>query len=288
MNNYDLILVTTHQDEFNIYNLIASIDDNIENINVLLIVLSQESKIVYVPINPLLSIVFIEESKMGLSKARNIAIHYLLNQYSSDYIMFPDDDTLFDKHFFVNFKEVTAKRCCLITPIFNTGSNELYIGSTNQIDFEMKVSDLKLVGSPNQILLYDKLKSHLFFDECLGLGAKYGSSEDMDLFLRLISQGVKFIYTNELYTYHPKKTANYDGKSFVYLITRFNNYSAGYAYLIYKHNLYYFFPNYLFRTIAATIYFLFKFNFKLSLAYFFQFFLRLHKLIFLGLRKILK
>jgi hypothetical protein len=48
---------------------------------------------------------FINELKMGLSKARNIALKYLLdNILSAEYIMFPDDDSSFDSVFFDNFQ----------------------------------------------------------------------------------------------------------------------------------------------------------------------------------------
>ena len=178
--------------------------------------------------------------------------------------MFPYDDTIFDLYFFLNFKKAKITYTCFITPIYNEGSKVLYIGSLNKYEFKMKISDLSLVGSPNQIILYNKLKNELFFDESLGLGAKYGSSEDMDFYIRLLIKGEVFIYTNKLYTFHPKKVSNYYGKSLMDIIRRFRNYSYGYAFLITKYNLNFLIPNYLFRTLAASLYFLFKLKFKLS------------------------
>jgi hypothetical protein len=280
-NNYDLIMIVTHRDIECVHELLLSIESCEGLINVLVIIISQVKDFSYLPRKNVFNIKIIVQSPMGLSKARNIGLNYLSSVgYSSKYIMFPDDDTTFDKFFFLNFKKATLSNSCFITPIYNEGSKDFYIGSSSKHNFQMKISDLSLVGSPNQILLYDKLKNYLYFDENLGLGAKYGSSEDMDLFVRLIKKGEVFIYTNKLYTFHPKKVSNYYGKSFKDVISRFRNYSFGYAFLISKHNLNFLIPNYLFRTLAASLYFLFKLKFKLSLAYLYQLFIRIHFIVF--------
>ncbi len=100
-------MVSTHQSDLTIYNLLNSIDDNILNIELLLIVVSQNCCVSFIPKNELFSIVFLNETNMGLSKARNIALDYIKkNNISSDYIMFPDDDSSFDKIFFTNFSKV--------------------------------------------------------------------------------------------------------------------------------------------------------------------------------------
>ena len=288
MKNFDLIMVTTHQDELNIFKLISSIDNNIENINVLLIVLSQECIIVYIPVNPLLSIVFIEDSKMGLSKARNIAMHYLLNNsFSAEYIMFPDDDSSYDENFFFKFPDIQNLNRCFVTSIYNEGTKDIYIGKKTTSDVLLGISDLRLIGSPNQIILYDKLKHQIFFNEQLGVGALYGSSEDMDLFIRLFNQGEQFVYTNKIYSYHPKKVAAYKNTKFKNIVERFRNYSSGFAYLIFKYRLYYFIPEYLIRTLLAFFVFFLKFQFKLAFAYLFQFFIRIGILIKFSFNKCL-
>jgi glycosyltransferase involved in cell wall biosynthesis len=129
MTNYNLILITTHQDKLHILKLIDSIDDNIKNIKVLLVVVSQECKLEYKTKNSLLTIVFIDEEKMGLSKARNIALKYLLNNnLSAEYIMFPDDDSSFDVSFFIHFPSILGSNKCYITPIYNEGTKDLYLG----------------------------------------------------------------------------------------------------------------------------------------------------------------
>jgi hypothetical protein len=273
-------MVTTHQDDLNIFKLIDSIDNNIENIEVLLVVVSQECEINYISHNALLSVVFIQESKMGLSKARNIALKYLLNNdISAEYIMFPDDDSSFDENFFLNFSSVLNTNKCYITPIYNEATKDLYFGKQTPNNKIINQSDHQLIGSPNQIVLYDKLKNQIFFNEKLGVGALYGSSEDIDLFIKIFREGEHFVFTNDIYSYHPKKVAAYKNTGLKKIIKRFQNYSSGFAYVIFKYRLFSFIPEYLIRTLGAFIIFLLKFQFKLAFAYLLQFFIRIKILL---------
>lgn len=273
-------MVTTHQDDLNIYKLIDSIDSNIVNIEVLLIVVSQECTIIYETKNPLLTIVFIQESKTGLSKARNVALNFLSqNTISAEYIMFPDDDSSFDQEFFINFPAILNSNKCFIIPIYNEGTKDLYFGKRTKENKLIKPMNHQLIGSPNQIILYNLLKKDIVFNEELGVGAKYGSSEDLDLFLNLYLKGNSFVFTNKLYNFHPKKVAAYKNVPLQNIIKRFKNYSSGFASVIFKYKYFKLIPEYLIRTLVAFVVFAIKFNFKLSLAYLVQFFLRIQLLI---------
>lgn len=278
MKAYDLIMVTTHQDALNIFKLIGSIDNNAENIKVLLVVVSQKSKIDYLPKNPLVSIVFIQKCKMGLSKARNIALKYLISKnISAEYIMFPDDDSSFDNDFFENFAKIKEADNSFIIPIFEENSipKKLYMGKILDENTVILETNHSLIGSPNQLIRYKANIEELFFDEKLGVGAIYGSCEDYDLFIRLVRSGEKFLYTSKLYNFHPKKTDVYKNMSFKQIVKRFKNYSSGFCFVIFKYNLKQFILIFLIRTLIASSVFFVRLNFKLSLAYLIQFFDRL-------------
>lgn len=280
MSNYNLIFIATHQDNLHIYKLVNSIDSNINNIKVLLVVVSQECEITYESQNPLLTIIFIDEVKMGLSKARNFALEYVSrNAISAEYIMFPDDDSSFDQEFFINFPSILNSNKCFITLIYNTGTKDLYFGKKTKENKLIKPIDHQLIGSPNQIILYDLLKKDIVFNEELGVGAKYGSSEDLDLFLNLYLKGNSFVFTNKLYNFHPKKVAAYENVQLRDIIRRFKNYSSGFAFVIFKYKYFKLIPEYLIRTVVAFVVFAIKLNFKLSLAYLVQFFLRIKLLL---------
>ena len=276
MSSYNLIFISTHQDNFHIYKLINSIRPNIKNIKTLLLIVSQECEIDNNSNNELLDIISVESLKISLSKARNIALDYLLqNRISSEYIMFPDDDTSFDQIFFENFSTILNSNKNYITPIYKEGTKDLYFGRKTKDNKIITPRDHQLIGSPNQIILYDYLKSDIQFDEKLGVGAQYGSSEDFDLYLKLYQKGNQFFFTNKLYNYHPAKVAAYKNVNLNHIVKRFENYSSGFAYIIFKYKLFKLIPEYLFRTFVAFIFFGLKLDFKLSRAYLTQFFIRI-------------
>lgn len=278
MKKIDLIMVTTHQDDLNIFKLIDSIDSNILNVKVLLIIVSQECEIAYLPKNPLFSIIFIQECRMGLSKARNVALDYLtIKNISAEFIMFPDDDSSFDDIFFQNFKNIKESANSFIIPIFEEYSlpKKLYMGKIRPENAIVTEKEHDLIGSPNQLIRYTPNLEILKFDEKLGVGAIYGSCEDYDLFIRLNRSGEKFLFTSKLYNFHPKKTNVYKNMSFKKIVKRFKNYSSGFCFVIFKYNLKQFILMFLIRTLIASAVFFVRLNFKLSLAYLIQFFDRL-------------
>jgi len=273
-------MIATNQDNLNIYNLIKSIDYNVKTNKHLLIIINQGTELILNFSNPYLTIKTIQETKISLSKARNIALKYLLeNSISSEYIMFPDDDSSFDSVFFENFQAILGSKKNYITPIFATGSKELYFGEKTEENTIITAKDHQLIGSPNQIICYNRLKNTLSFNEDLGVGAKYGSCEDFDLFIRLNILGEKFVFTNQLYNYHPRKVAAYKDVQLQTIVKRFKNYSSGFAFVIFKYKLFNLIPEYLIRTIGACVIFALKFQLKLSMAYFLQFFIRIRLLI---------
>ncbi|SEG17553.1 hypothetical protein [Flavobacterium urumqiense] len=279
MTNYNLILITTHQDELNIFKLIHSIDSNIKKIKVLMVVVSQECEISYSTKNSFLSIAFIHESKMGLSKARNIALKYLLsNVISAEYIMFPDDDSSFDENFFMYFPLVLNTDKCYITPIYNEGTKELYLGKFLNEGSFINEDKHSLIGSPNQVVLYEKFKEQVFFDEDLGVGGKFGSCEDYDHFIRLSRAGAKFYYISKIYSFHPAKSTK-NLLSLKETKKRYKSYSPGFVCIIKKYKKYKFIPLFLLRPLGGSLIKIFGFDFKMANVYFSVFFFRIELLI---------
>jgi glycosyltransferase involved in cell wall biosynthesis len=284
--NYKIIMITTHRDNLNIFNLLESLDNINNELTLLVVLVSQESLIKYIPKSKNLTIKFINEKKIGLSKARNIGLDYLLkNNITSEYIMFPDDDSTFDKNFSQEFIKILGSEKNYITPIYNTNSQKLYLGKPHKNGAKILIKNYYLVGSPNQVIQYNKYKELIYFNENLGVGAKYGSSEDLDLFIKLNLYGIKYFYNSLIYSYHPKKTNVYKNKTISDIIKRFKSYSSGFAVVIFEYKLYRFIPTFLFRTFAAFIYYIIKFNFKLSLAYLIQLLFRIKLLCYYSMKK---
>jgi hypothetical protein len=281
MNYFNLILISTHQDDKNIYNLLKNLDSENLNIKVFLLIVSQNCKINYIVSNVLnLTIQFIQTEKMGLSKARNIGLNYLINNnVKSEYIMFPDDDTSFDDNFIQNFKQILGSNKCYITPIYNEGTKNLYLGKFIKPDKLMNEKDHQYVGSPNQIILYSKFINFIYFDENLGVGTINGSCEDLDLYFRLNRTGAKFYSINKLYSYHPSKKSKNKTKT-RQVFKRYKSYSLGYFFLMKKYNKTRFIFPFLIRPIFGSFYNLIFLNLKMINVYVSLFFFRLYLVLF--------
>lgn len=287
MESFDLIFITTHQNNQFLPNLIKSIDNHITDLKLLLVVISQECDFKYETKKDFFKIAFIDEKKMGLSKARNIGLNYIKEKnITAEYIMFPDDDSSFDKNFSTEFKKILGSEKSYITPIYNNNSKKLYFGKPYETGKIVGVQKYYLVGSPNQIIQYNKYKEFIHFNENLGVGAKYGSSEDLDLFIKLNLNGIKYYYINEIFSYHPQKTDIFINKKLDDIINRFKTYSSGFAVIIFKYKLYSFIPSYLTRTFVAFVYYGLKLKFKLSYAYFIQLIFRIKLLFTFSFKKV--
>lgn len=280
-DKYDLIFITTHQSNLYIYNLLDSIK-SVEELKLFVVVLSQGIELDVFNYKSIFDIEVVSVNKMSLSKARNIGLDFLKkNNILANFIMFPDDDTVFDELFFKNFTFLKESEISFIIPIYELMSSpkKLYMGEILDEGTIVKEIDHHLIGSPNQVIRYSKNSDVLYFDEKLGVGALYGSCEDYDLFIRLNRAGEEFLFTSQLYNFHPKKTDIYINMNLAQILKRFKNYSAGFCYIIFKYNLKKFIFMYLFRTLAASGYFLLKLNFKLSYAYLMQFFFRVFLIV---------
>lgn len=289
---YDLIFLVTSRDkslsERFISNIVDSYDNNLE---LLLFFVNQKAITNYESFDFKFDFQVIDTELVGLSSARNIGLDILReNNINAKFIMFPDDDSTFDKTFFQKFNQLDSKsELNYVTPIYNVGTFDTYIGCKNCNYKLLTEKNVAIVGSPNQILNYQLYKTLIYFDTKLGVGADYGSSEDHDLFYKLLENGATYVYTEIVYSFHPMKTNNYNNVSLRKILNRFSNYSKGFAYVNFKYRIYYHFPEYLYRTLLASIFFLVKLRLKLSFAYLIQFFIRIYFILFFATnRKLLK
>ncbi len=275
MDEKDLVMIATLQDDLYIYKLLNSIDDSLINIRLEVILVSQNVKVAFLPKNKFLTITILNEGYMGLSKARNIALRYLYaRDIRVEYIMFPDDDSSFDEVFFKNFSNILGSKKNYVSYIYNENSKSLYLGKQTEDDKKLGIKDYHLVGSPNQIIQYRIMKNKIYFNNQLGVGAKFGSSEDLDLFISISLDGHPYHFIKNLYSYHPSKLDIYSDVDFKKILKRFKSYSSGFAYVVFRYKQYNLLPNYFIRTLLAFLFYLTRFKFKLSLAYLIQLYFR--------------
>jgi hypothetical protein len=269
MKSYDFILISQFSTLDNYQHLLESLNKaDLENISVLLLFINQSSKEIRIDQYLNHEVIIIDIKKMvSLSKSRNLAIEYLLeNNFSSKYVMIPDDDCWFSETFFRNVLDM---------PFQNYGINVIDpYQNKSHLKFPIKEKrlmkkDFGIIMSINQIFLYDSFIGTGFFDENLGIGSIYGGSEDSDFFCRVCDY-YNFVFTPKLEIYHLLHLSKFQNVQFWRLLKMINGYAKGLFYMAKKNNLHYTVFRTAFITPLKIPYYILKRNIKMSLIYFFN------------------
>lgn len=279
---YNLIFISTFINESYIYKLIDSIVSNNNFISLYFVIVNQTASRLKFPESTVIDFCEINTEKLPLSKARNIGITHLLeNNIYFDYIMFPDDDTTFDKDFFNEFNGVVVNNCNYLIDVFGQNTKDLYI-ENNIVEGQLiKTDKPKAVMSVNMLVNEKSFRKVGLFDEKMGVGAEYGAGEDTDLFLRCVALSGPFIYTKKLWNYHPKFEDKHKALSLKQLMRKYKNYGKGVIYLNVKHKQYLTALELCVSALGGSIAALLKFDVKLFVARLYAFFIRFYTLLVL-------
>ncbi len=236
MINTDLLFISTGSDAKLLKSLIASISGNTEGVKVYLLIVNQGPSFKFENKDPFLEIQILEHgAQISLSAARNIALKQLFKEeVRAKHLMFPDDDTSFRKDFFLNYSSLSAKAAYL-AKIINTEDGKDYRKYPQQKLCGRKEL-IPWVASVSLVLPYKIVCEIGFFDPKLGVGAKWGSSEDLDYFLRA-SQKVEFCFLPDLKTCHPSRFGKYWQMKPSQIRNRFKAYTDGYLAVYYRYDL---------------------------------------------------
>ncbi|MDY3789691.1 glycosyltransferase family A protein [Bacteroides fluxus] len=235
---YDLIFISTCTVLDHVHNLLSSIANNNKSLKVCVVTLFQcglDSDVIYdTPHSVFVKLKYGE--LCGLSKARNIGIRYVREfNLVASYVMFPDDDSTFDKEFFDNFKNEVHSDTLI--NVFCEGTRSLY-QKMPQLSYLEKTDNYLNAMSVNMIIQYDHFMEVGFFDERMGVGAKYGAGEDGDFFLRICEQFGPFVFNQHLHTFHPALNTKFAVIPLKDLIIRYKKYGEGVIFLLCKHKKY--------------------------------------------------
>jgi glycosyltransferase involved in cell wall biosynthesis len=191
----------------------------------------------------ILSIRYIRSSQKGLSLNRNIGLH----NAEGEILGFLDDDCLYKPDalqyvhdFFIHNADYNLFSFNIEDPVSHIKKHKS--GPRRPIEFN------NFYESGCSVTIFVKKKSPFTFtfDEQLGVGAKYGSGEESDMILYLLTHGYTGIYDGDYSIYHPDKGRNYDCK-------RAYNYGLGYGALykktVFHYKRYFFMKKYLFAVI---------------------------------------
>lgn len=212
-------------------------------------------------------------NKVSSSRSRNIGIEYVVkHDVQFDYLLFPDDDTTFDASFFDLYESVIHGNTIL--NVLCRDTKKTYSNYRIADGALLKKKDVLFVGCVRFMLSKDTFYKVGYFDEQLGVGAKYGAGEDGDYFLRALACD-EFHYTAKVYNFHPSPLLKYSKLKFKELVLRFDNYGRGVVYMLCKHKLYKEGCIVCLRAIAGGGLALITGRWRLACAYWFSFFTRL-------------
>lgn len=201
-----------------------------------------------------IEIKYIHCKEKGLSLGRNIGLKYV----SGEIVAFPDDDCEYsfnllsqiNKRFNENVVDIITFKS--IDKLSRNDSNSKWKKENQKIT----VKNFSNTAISYTIFIKYKNIIDIKFDEKLGVGATFGSSEESDLLLSLISKGYQGVYFSDLYAFHPIKLEE---------SSRICNYALGTGALMKKH-LYKFkikaFSVILLKPCIGISYSLLTFNFK--------------------------
>lgn len=280
---YDIVMVTPFINNVCIYDFLESLKDiNQVRICVILVDMLDEPIILNDEECGLISQIEYVHLKIGKrlssSESRNVGLKYLFEKIEKcRYVMFPDDDTTFDSSFWNSF--IKLKKRDYILNVLKKGTKECYTKYSKQDGALMNKQDVDFVGCVRFLYTRELVNQIGFFDERMGVGARYGAGEDGDYFLRSL-EFTSLYYIESLYTFHPAPIEKYSAMSMNDMIRRFSNYGKGVIFLLCKHKMYWKSTELVVRGLGGSFISLVKLKFRLSFVYFVAAMVRLKYFIF--------
>lgn len=267
---FDVIFINTFINDKNIYSLIDSINNCNSTLNIYLISVNQNFKIdeskLKLRYKQSKSFILNHSMNISLSNARNLAIKYILkNDIISDYVMMIDDDIIFDKVFFKNFRRYIKGNS--IIRVLNEGTKKSYLRHDFNHSGIAGINQFKYACSVNIIITYMDFIKFGLFDQRLGIGGEYGSSEDIDYYIRVCKINL-FNFVPQIHLFHPSIRSKINSQSLSKNIKRYKTYSEGLIFTLCKHKLY---NMAFYKSLIAILggfQSLFKLKFRLSILYF--------------------
>ena len=173
-----------------------------------------------------LDIKHIKSKVKGLSKNRNIGIEIS----TGEYIAFPDDDCKYMKDTLKKVEEIFENNNDLYAVMGKIidENNENCIRNWSKV--EEKITKTNFYTKLSSITLFKRnTEPKRYFNEQLGVGAKFGSNEDANMIYKILKSGLNIKYFPQIVLFHPKPPQNLDPNK-VY------NYGLGFGALC-KENL---------------------------------------------------
>lgn len=204
MNKFSLIVPTYGRSlDFKMF-LESLLLQKYKNFEVIIIDQNEDDRIVNIisEYSNLLKIKYKKSDKLGLSYNRNIGI----KMAEGNIIAFPDDDCEYDEstldevnNFFVNSKfDIYSSK------VIDKYSRKSF-GKSDNVSCNLEFSNVMRNCVSISVFIRFLDINDIYFDEKLGVGAKFPSGEESDLIFRLLHKKYKGFYFADKYIYHPYK-----------------------------------------------------------------------------------
>ncbi len=145
----------------------------------------------------------------GLSVARNCALSYarardLLG--AVDIVAFPDDDCVYPEGLLTRVGQLMTPTIGIVCGSYGPAFNEIDTRRFPMTEKPLSPAHAMAASSNTMFFAAPTIEAVGDFDELLGLGARYASSEDVDYILRALRHGIAGIYRPaEVFVEHPYK-----------------------------------------------------------------------------------
>ncbi|MGL5593478.1 MAG: glycosyltransferase family 2 protein [Cetobacterium sp.] len=202
MKKFSLIMATINREKEvkDFFESLENIDYNLNDIEIVIVDQNKNGLIdkIVEEFKEKMCIKHLKSNLVGLSKNRNLG----LDNSSGEIVCFPDDDCKILKNTLKKveekFKENTKIRIVLGRIIDEKGNDSL----KKWDKFEKKLGRINFFSKVSSITIFSK-NTKIKFDEQLGVGAKFGSCEDMDYIYNILKYD-EGIYSPEIILYHPQ------------------------------------------------------------------------------------
>ena len=137
---------------------------------------------------------------ISLSKARNLA----LQEVSGEIVGFPDDDCFYSKDALKMINHAFQTQSSISFLYANHIDPETKISETSKFFHDKESINARNLKFSNSITIFVKMNDFIDikYDENMGVGAMYGSSEESDYILQAIKHNKTGVFIEEIKIYH--------------------------------------------------------------------------------------
>jgi len=151
----------------------------------------------------IININHVRTTQRGLSRARNLGLPLARGKY----VCFPDDDCLYSQNLLSFVLSQFGRHDCDLVAVKSIDRDSGRISNGYWLTRPAAIRGRNVIGtivSYGFFIRASRIKG-LHFDERMGVGAPFGSAEEVDFVLELLHRGASGRYFPERCAYHPSK-----------------------------------------------------------------------------------